>query len=151
MFKSSRNDDVTSFDLCYITRLIPVPVNLLIFLDRLLSYFWTIHLHTTCILDHPLSYLYTVHFHTSGPSIFILLDRPVWLFCTVHFFYMGPSTSIQLTVHFRSKDRPLSSRTVHFGGAVHLNDHLWLIGTVHFAPHSSFAMNHNLGTWFTPY
>ena len=64
-------------------------------------------------LDRSLSYFWTVHFHTSGPSSLILSDRPLFSpgtihLClkdlplssvTVHFGSLGPST-LDLTLPF---------------------------------------------------
>ena len=58
-------------------------------------------------LDRSLSYFWTVHFHTSGPSSLILSDRPLFSPGTIHLCLKDlPLSSV--TVH-------LAHVTVHFG------------------------------------
>ena len=92
---------------------------------------WTVHSHTFIFMDRPLSYFWSVHFNDSGPSTFML-----WYSRAVHFntFWsssstlLGPSTFTlwRMTVNFGANDRPIWPMTVHFGQTIYFCE------TVHF-------------------
>ena len=86
--------------------------------------------------NESLSYFRTVHFHSSWPFSLRLLDRRLFslsfIEMTVH-YHPGSLTLAQMTVRFGSRSSTFD-RTVHFKDCL-----LWLIGTVHFWPHSNPA------------